>query len=164
VADNLLLGREPRRLGLRDAARAEAEAAALLGRFGFGRDIDPRARVGDLGIGMQQIVEIVRALGILAGGAGRILVLDEPTAALTEAESARLMALLRELRQGGTTCIYVSHRLDEVFALCDRVTVLRDGRTAGTVRVGEAAPVEVIGLMIGRELVVRAPGPVPVRA
>ena len=88
-----------------------------------------RAPVATLGIGVQQIVEIVRALRDDA----RVLVLDEPTAALTGDEAARLFAWLRELAARGTTCIYVSHRMDEVFALCDRITVLRDGSTVGTV-------------------------------
>src|SRR5215831_12273260 len=140
VAENLLLGREPTRFGLVDAAAVEAKASAMLARYGFGDEIDATAKVGALGIGLQQIVEIVRALS----HEGRVLVLDEPTAALTNREAERLMEWLRALRAGGTTCIYVSHRMDEVFSLCDRVTVLRDGRTAGTRVTRETSSGEVI--------------------
>jgi ABC-type sugar transport system ATPase subunit len=146
VAENLLLGREPTRFGLVDAAAVETRARAMLARFGFGDEIEATAPVGELGIGLQQIVEIVRALS----HEGRVLVLDEPTAALTGREADRLMEWLRGLRAGGTTCIYVSHRMDEVFALCDRITVLRDGRTAGTKVTAETTPREVISLMVGR--------------
>ena len=147
VAENLLLGREPRRLGFVDDAALEAHARALLARFGED-GIDVRAPVASLGIGVQQIVEIVRALQDDA----RVLVLDEPTAALTGDEAARLFDWLRGLAARGTTCIYVSHRMDEVFALCDRITVLRDGRTVGTVETARSSGAEVVRLMVGRDL------------
>ena len=99
----------------------------LLGRFQLD-DIDPTVAVGTLGIGKQQMVEIVRALSDEV----RVLVLDEPTAALTSDETGRLFAWLRELAARGTTCVYVSHRMDEVFGLCERITVLRDGATVST--------------------------------
>ena len=152
VAANLFLGREPMRLGMLDDLALEARALALLARFGV-EDLDPRAPIGRLGIGMQQMVEIVRALDADA----RILVLDEPTASLTVEECARLMDWLRGLRARGTTSIYVSHRMDEVFDLCDRVTVLRDGRTTRTVRVAESSAAEVVRLMVGRELAASVP-------
>lgn len=157
VADNLFLGREPGRFGLIDQATTLQRARALLVRFGCG-DIDVEAPAGSLGIGLQQIVEIVRALSFEA----RILVLDEPTAALTADESERLMTWLRGLRAAGTTCVYVSHRLDEVFALCDRVTVLRDGLTAGTVAVAGTDPQRVVALMVGREIHGGGPAASPV--
>jgi ABC-type sugar transport system ATPase subunit len=153
VTQNLLLGREPRRLGLLDEEATEAKAHQLLARFGFDDEIDPARPLGDLGIGLQQIVEIVRALSYDA----RILVLDEPTAALNKREAERLLSWLRTLRESGTTSIYVSHRLDEVFALCDRITVMRDGRTAGTVVTRETTPEAVIDLMVGRALQARGP-------
>ncbi len=149
VAENLMLGREPRRFGFVDGATLEAAAAALLARFGEDA-IDVRAPVHTLGIGLQQVVEIVRALGDDA----RVLVLDEPTAALTGDEAARLFATLKRLAAGGTTCIYVSHRMDELFALCDRITVLRDGKTVGTVVARESSGAEVVRMMIGREVAV----------
>jgi ABC-type sugar transport system ATPase subunit len=153
VAENLLLGREPRRFGLVDDFALEIRAREILRRFGFG-DVDPRARTGALGIGVQQIVEIARALSFDA----KVLVLDEPTAALTSDECARLFAIVRDLRARGACVLYVSHRMDEVFALCDRVTVMRDGRTAGTLTVADTTPREVVALMIGKEAPsVRAP-------
>lgn len=157
VAENLLLGREPTRFGLVDDATVEASARAMLQRFGFAEEIDAIAPVGELGIGLQQIVEIVRALSYEA----RVLVLDEPTAALTHREADRLMEWLRGLRAAGTTCVYVSHRMDEVFSLCDRVTVLRDGRTAGTRVTAETTPGEVIALMVGRTIDTRPPAKAP---
>ena len=155
VAANLFLGREPTRFGLVDGAALESRGRAMLARFGFGDEIDATAPVGELGIGLQQVVEIVRALSY----EGRVLVLDEPTAALTSREADRLMEWLRALRAGGTTCVYVSHRMDEVFSLCDRITVLRDGRTAGTRTTGETSPGEVIALMVGRTIPAKQAAP-----
>jgi ABC-type sugar transport system ATPase subunit len=149
VAENLMLGREPRRFGFVDGAALEAAARARLARFGEDA-IDVRAPLHTLGIGLQQVVEIVRALGDDA----RVLVLDEPTAALTGDEAARLFATLRRLAATGTTCIYVSHRMDELFGLCDRITVLRDGKTVGTVVARESSGAEVVRMMIGREVAV----------
>jgi ABC-type sugar transport system ATPase subunit len=117
-----------------------------LRRYHF--SIDPRVPVGTLGIGLQQMVEIVRALSFDA----RVLVLDEPTAALTAGETERLLGWLRELRGKGTTMIYVTHRMDEVFALCDRITVLRDGKTAKTFVTREASADEVVAAMVGRSV------------
>jgi ABC-type sugar transport system ATPase subunit len=148
VAANLYLGREPSRLGLVDDLALEAQARRLLQRFGLDGEIDVRAPVGTLGIGKQQMVEIARALSDEV----RVLVLDEPTAALASDETARLMAWLRDLAARGTTCVYVSHRMDEVFALCDRVTVLRDGRTVDTLTVAQTSPKKIVSLMVGRDL------------
>ena len=148
VAENLLLGREPRRFHFIDDARLESTARGYLERFGFAGQIDPSQPVGKLGIGMQQIVEIVRALSLEA----RILVLDEPTAALTLEEARKLLDWLRKLKAAGTTCIYVSHRLDELFSICDRLTILRDGSTTATVVTADTTPERVISLMVGRTL------------
>ena len=152
VAQNLLLGREPGRFGFVDHARLEAIAREDLARFGFADQIDVAKPVQQLGIGLQQIVEIVRALPQSA----QILVLDEPTAALTEKESEQLLGWLRTLRERGTTCVNVSHRLDELFALCDRVTVLRDGRTTATLVTHQTTPEQVVAEMVGRSIAVRA--------
>ncbi|MBS2013303.1 MAG: sugar ABC transporter ATP-binding protein [Deltaproteobacteria bacterium] len=149
VAANLALGHEPTHaLGLLDDEAIELSARELLARFGVEDDVDPRVPIGTLGIGLQQVVEIVRALSRSA----KILVLDEPTAALTAREADRLMTWLRDLRAKGTTCLYVSHRIDEVFALCDRVTVLRDGKTVGTVEIASTTPDEVVTMMVGRSI------------
>jgi ABC-type multidrug transport system ATPase subunit len=128
VSHNLMLGREPRRFGLVDEARLESEARAHLERFGFAGEISTSSRVGDLPLGLQQILEIIRALSQNA----RILVFDEPAALLMPREPHerdRLFAWLRTLKKSGTTCIYVSQRLDEIIGLCDRIIVLRDGKT-----------------------------------
>ena len=155
VAANLALGRENvgktcfgGLLGLVDDDAIEAHARMLLAKFGVERDIDPSAPVGVLGIGLQQVVEIVRALAQDA----KILILDEPTAALTGKETDRLMEWLRGLRNAGTTCIYVSHRMDEIFTICDRITVLRDGKTVGTVDAKTTAADDVVAMMVGRTI------------
>jgi ABC-type sugar transport system ATPase subunit len=160
VAENLLLAREPTRFGLLDDGAALVRARAMLQRFGFEGEIDPEAPVGELGIGLQQIVEIVRALSY----DGSVLVLDEPTAALTGREADRLMSWLSALRSSGTTCVYVSHRMDEVFSICDRITVLRDGRTAGTRVTRDTTAGEVISLMVGRRIDGKPPAPAPLPA
>ncbi len=155
VAANFALGRENGGktrfgglLGLVDDDAIEAHARTLLAKFGVERDIDPSAPVGVLGIGLQQVVEIVRALAQDA----KILILDEPTAALTGKETDRLMEWLRGLRDAGTTCIYVSHRMDEIFTICDRITVLRDGKTVGTVDAKTTAADDVVAMMVGRTI------------
>jgi D-xylose transport system ATP-binding protein len=146
VAENLLLGREPRRFGLIRWEEAREEARRALDRVGL--DVPVETPVRELGIGQQQLVEIARALMKEAA----ILVLDEPTAALPEDDARRLLGLLGDLRRKGVAAIYVSHRLDEVFAVADRITVLRDGRSVGTARREETAPERVVSLMVGREL------------
>lgn len=146
VAENIFLGREPRR-GLRiDWLELHRRTAALLADFGL--MVAPETPVRALGIGQKQLVEIVRAIDKRS----RILVLDEPTAALTEQEVATLLDHLRRLRARGTACIYISHKLDEVFALADRITVLRDGATIATLdRAGATIPL-IIRHMVGREI------------
>ena len=146
VAENLLLGREPHRFGLVRWSEVRAAARRALDRVGLEIPIDIPVR--ELGIGQQQLVEIAKALEKNAG----ILVLDEPTAALPEAEARRLLGLLADLRRRGVAAIYVSHRLEEVFAVADRITVLRDGRSVGTARREETTPDRVVAQMVGREL------------
>ena len=146
VAENIFLGREPCRGWCIDRDRMNREAAALLAQFGL--PIAPEALVRTLGVGSKQLVEIVRALGKRS----RVLVLDEPTAALTEQEVVVLLDNLRRLRAQCTTCIYISHKLDEVFAIADRITVLRDGASIVTLPVAEATIPLVIKHMVGREI------------
>lgn len=146
VAENIFLGREPRR-GLRiDWLELHRRAAALLADFGLA--LAPETPVRALGIGQKQLVEIIRAIDKRS----RILVLDEPTAALTEQEVATLLDHLRRLRARGTACIYISHKLDEVFALADRITVLRDGASIATLERATATIPLVIRHMVGREI------------
>jgi len=146
VAENLFLGCEPRRGALIDWDTTWREARTLLSRVGL--DVAPDTPVGDLGVGSRQLVEIAKALGKNA----RILILDEPTAALAEREVETLLGLLREFRRRGIACIYVSHKLDEVFAIADRITVLRDGATITTLATAATSKAEVIRTMVGREI------------
>ncbi len=147
VAENIFLGQEPRRWGgLIDWPKMERDARALLD--GFKVALDPSAKVGSLGVGQKQLVEIVKALAKNS----RILILDEPTAALAEHEVIILLNILRDLRQRGIACIYISHKLDEVFAIADRITVLRDGTGVETRAAAETCKAEVIKAMVGREI------------
>ena len=134
------------RWGLIDWHRAYAEAQQLLERFGI--DLDPTATVADLGVGQQQLVEIAKALSKDA----RILLLDEPTAALTESESELLLGILRRLRQHGVTCVYISHRLEELLTISDRITILRDGQSVATLDTAATGRDEIIQLMVGRAI------------
>jgi D-xylose transport system ATP-binding protein len=147
VAENIFLGQAPTRFGVCiDRRAAERRAAALLSKFAV--PLDPTAPMRSLGIGQKQLVEIIRALARESS----ILILDEPTAALAERETAVLMGILRDLRAQGIACIYISHRLAEVFAIADRVTVLRDGAAVSTLPASEADEATVVRHMVGREI------------
>ena len=146
VAENITLGREPRRGPFIDWLAVNRQAKELLDRFKI--TIDPEARVGSLGVGHQQLVEIVKALGKQT----RILILDEPTAALSEHEVRLLLDILRDLKQRGMALIYISHKLDEVFAIADRITVLRDGISIVTLDTIATDKDAVIKHMVGREI------------
>ena len=147
VAENIGLRLDPPGAGRRVDWRARrARAAALLARTGA--SLDPEAEVRELSMPEQQLVEIACAIG--AGA--RIVVMDEPTASLTAREQERLFAVVRELRAAGVGIIYISHRLEEIFALADRVTVLRDGESVGTHAVRDITEAGLIKLMVGREV------------
>ena len=147
VAENIFLGAEPRRWGgLVDWPRMFRDAKALLDRFKV--TLDPAAEVRSLGVGQKQLVEIVKALA----KDSKILILDEPTAALAEHEVLILLDILKDLRQRGIGCIYISHKLDEVFAISDRITVLRDGASVFTRNAADTSKGEVIKHMVGREI------------
>ncbi|MCU0758891.1 MAG: sugar ABC transporter ATP-binding protein [Steroidobacteraceae bacterium] len=147
VAENLFLADLPRRrLGRIDWEAVLQRARALLADVGIA--LDPSARVGDLGVGQRQLVEIARALA----RSPRVLVLDEPTAALARHEVDALLGLVRRLRDAGVACAYVSHKLDEVFAIADRITVLRDGVAQGTEAAGATDASQVIARMVGRPI------------
>jgi D-xylose transport system ATP-binding protein len=146
VAENIFLGSEPRAGTLIDWHRVYHEARLLLRKFNV--EIDPATPVAKLGMGQKQLVEIVKALS----KDSKILILDEPTAALAEHEILILLEILRDLRRRGLACIYISHKLDEVFAVCDRITVLRDGSSIVTLDAKEATKSEIITRMVGREI------------
>lgn len=146
VAENLCLAEIPTRRGLVARQAMEKQANDLLERVG-GR-IDVRRLLGELSIWEQQIVQIAAAVGWGA----RVIIFDEPTSSLSQPEAERLYELIRGLKAGGMTCIYVSHRMPEIFALCDAVTVLRDGRHVGTRPIAELTEGELVGMMIGRPL------------
>lgn len=146
VAENIFLGREPAEYGIVDWPRLYKKASELLGELGL--SINPATPAGELGIGQQQLVEIAKALSKNA----KILVLDEPTAALTDSEVETLFRILADLQKRGVGMIYISHKLDEVFRMSDRITVLRDGRTIMTRRTTEMTRQAVIEAMVGREV------------
>ena len=146
VAENIWLGRAPTRFGMLDHGPMVRRSAALLAQLGA--TVDPNEVVGALGIAQQQLVEIARALSLDA----RILIMDEPTSALTERESARLFETIRGLTARGVAIIYISHRLDEIFAIGNRITVLRDGRTVVTQAIDHADRRELVRLMANRDV------------
>ncbi len=134
VWENVVYGREPRRFGLIDRARARAEVGTLAGRYGLA--VPPDAIVGRLSVGVRQRVEILKALYREA----RILILDEPTAVLTPQERDALFGVMRQLAADGRTILFVTHKLDEVMAITDGVTVLREGRVVARMRTRETTP------------------------
>jgi ABC-type sugar transport system ATPase subunit len=146
VGENIFLGREPARFGVVNWSELYHRTTKLLDDLNLA--IDPRVQVGSLGIGRQQLVEIAKALSQNA----RILVLDEPTAALTESEVETLFEILRKLTARGVGIIYISHKLDEVFAMSDRITVLRDGKTVSSHKASDLTKDKVIAAMVGRDV------------
>jgi ABC-type sugar transport system ATPase subunit len=147
VAENIFIGNERRRAsGAIDYRRSFVEAGDILRRLGA--ELDPRQRVGDLSVANQQMVEIARALVQNV----KLLVLDEPTAVISSREVEQLFKRLRVLRAEGVAIVYISHRLDEVFALSDRVTVLKDGALIGTQATAAVTRDRLISMMVGRDL------------
>ncbi len=162
VAENVFLGRPHRTtLGLIDWPTLGSEATRLLARLGF--DLDPGIQVKQLGAGDRRIIEIARALSVSAKGLNakgliKVLIMDEPSAVLGPSELARLFEIIRRLRSEGTTILYISHRLEEIFAIADRVTVLRDGRLAGDFEIDEKVDREfLVGKMVGRQWTEQVP-------
>ncbi len=147
VARNLFLGREPRtRLGLIDSRRMSRDADELLTRYGI--SIDVAAPLRTLGLGAQQMVALARGVSVQAD----TVIMDEPTSSLEHREVDTLFGLVERLRRAGTAILYVSHRLDELFRLCDRVSVLRDGRLVHTGPMAQQTRLSLVSLMLGREL------------
>ncbi len=149
VAANIFLGREKTKGGpWLDNRAMEKRSAELFKRLAT--KIDPRANVGDLRIGDQQMVEIAKALAFDA----EVLIMDEPTSALSDAEVERLFRVIKDLRAAGGTILYISHKMNEVFTLSDRVTVLRDGKFVASDNREKATPTQVVRWMVGREVAV----------
>ncbi|OGV66420.1 MAG: ABC transporter ATP-binding protein [Lentisphaerae bacterium RIFOXYB12_FULL_65_16] len=158
VRDNVFAGREPRQCGglLLDRGRMRRETEALLARLG--ERFDVMQPVGELPLAQRQMVGIARALSHRC----RLLIMDEPTASLSQRETEVLFRIIRQLKSEGVCILYVSHRLEEVFALADRVTVLRDGGHVGTWPIAEMDPPRLVRAMVGRELLpTDAPGAAP---
>ncbi|MET8331417.1 sugar ABC transporter ATP-binding protein [Streptomyces sp. NPDC005181] len=147
VARNIFLGREPKnRLGLIDFGRMHREAADLLD--GFGVRVDPRRPLHTLGIGTQQMVALARAVSVKA----RVVLMDEPTSSLEPREVETLFRVIENLRGQGIAVLYVSHRMDELYRICDRVTVLRDGRHIHTGDLAGLDRMQLVSMMLGRDL------------
>ncbi|MDU3718565.1 MAG: sugar ABC transporter ATP-binding protein [Klebsiella michiganensis] len=146
VADNLFIGREPRRFGLLRRKEMEKRATALMASYGFSLDV--REPLNRFSVAMQQIVAICRAIDLSA----KVLILDEPTASLDTQEVEMLFTLMRQLRDSGVSLIFVTHFLDQVYAVSDRITVLRNGGFVGCRETRELPQIELVKMMLGREL------------
>ncbi|UFJ41807.1 sugar ABC transporter ATP-binding protein [Brevibacillus humidisoli] len=153
VAENIFLGREWTIKGTKLINRKQMRKQAKDALNQLGIDLHPDTLVGELSVGQQQMVEIAKALSMQAD----ILVLDEPTAALTNREIDALFEVIASLKKQGVGMIYISHRMEEIFQVCDRITVLRDGHYVGTRRTGETSMEELVQMMVGREITERFP-------
>jgi len=151
VAENIFLGREPKKGFLVDFKRLNEKTEEIMNRLGV--NIDPQSKINELNIGNQQMVEIAKALSQDAN----ILVMDEPTSSLTPKEIEILFDLIERLTAEGISIIYISHRMEEIFQICDRVTVLRDGEYVGEVEIDETDEDELIKMMVGRKIEDRFP-------
>ncbi len=145
VAQNIYIGREPKKFGVFiDDSKMEKDAKKLLDYVGV--NISPSMRLGNLTVGKQQMVEIAKAISFNS----KLLILDEPTAALTSVEVDELFRIMKELKSKGIGMIYISHRMDEIKRISDRVTVMRDGEYIGTVNTAETDTEEIVKMMVGR--------------
>lgn len=151
ICENIFLGNPISKNGVIDWDKSYKEAEKVLKEVRM--DLDPGTKVLNLGIGQQQLVEIAKAVAKKA----EILILDEPTSALTETEARNLLKLILEFKEKGVTCIYISHKLNEIFSIADTITVLRDGKTVATKPKDELDEDKLIALMVGRELTQRFP-------
>lgn len=146
VAENIYLGREPEKHGVVDKSQMIYGAKEILGRLKV--DINPNTKVEQLGVGMKQMIVIAKSLLKKP----KVLILDEPSAALTEAETENLLSIIRELKTSGVACVYISHRLDEVMEIADRITVIRDGESIITDERCNMDKEKLIQYMVGRKL------------
>jgi ribose transport system ATP-binding protein len=146
VARNIFLGREPRRFGLIDDRAMVRRAGEILG--GMGVDLSPTAELHTLPTGYWQLTEIAKALALDA----KVLIMDEPTASLTKTESEALFDLIKRLKAQGVSIVYISHRMEEVYRICDRITVLRDGGVVLSEAVADLTPEQIVAAIVGREM------------
>ena len=146
ASENIFLGRERLRFGLLDRARMRREAEALFQRLGVQLDLSVEVR--RLSVAQQQFIEIAKALALDA----RILILDEPTATLTPADAEHLFVIMRELRRQGVAMVFISHHMEEIFEICDRITVLRDGKYVGDTMVADTDHDTLVQMMVGRRV------------
>lgn len=152
VEENMFLGKELRnRFGVCDVRAMRAEVKKVLDRLGV--KIRPEQKMSELSVGQQQMIEIAKALMADA----KVIIMDEPTAALTQSETVVLFQVVRALRKKGVSIVYISHRMEEIFDLCDRITVLRDGSYIGTKKISDTDMNDVVKMMIGREIGERYP-------
>ncbi|MCQ2510246.1 MAG: sugar ABC transporter ATP-binding protein [Lachnospiraceae bacterium] len=152
VEENMFMGKEiTKKFGICDRAAMRAKAKEVMARVGV--DIPVDAVMADLSVGQQQMIEICKALMVDA----KVIIMDEPTAALTESETRGLFKVINALREKGVSIVYISHRMEEIFELCDRITVLRDGSYVGTERIKDINMDDIVRMMIGREIGQRYP-------
>jgi len=146
VAENLFIGRQPKRFGFVDRREMERRARALLAQYGM--DIDVSADLSRYSVAVQQLIAIARAVDL----SGKVLILDEPTASLDSNETEMLFAVMRQLKARGMGIVFITHFLDQVYAVSDRVTILRNGRLAGTALTRDMSKIELVSKMLGRTL------------
>src|SRR5688500_13039221 len=146
VEENVFVGREPNAAKVVRWRQLRKQTTDLLDQLGV--HLNPGTIVRSLSVAEQQMVEIAKALSLNA----RLVIMDEPTSALTDTEVTALFEIIRGLKARGLAVIYISHRLEEIFSVCDRVTILRDGQLAGDLPIAEAGPDRVVRLMVGRPL------------
>ena len=151
VGENIYLGNEPKENGAINWNKVYADTREILTKYNL--DVEPQAIIKNLGVGKMQMVEIAKALSENA----QVLILDEPTSALTEAEVEKLMEILKTLKSHGVTCIYITHKLEELFGITDRVTVLRDGEVVTTQPIEDLSMEKLVKYMVGREMKERFP-------
>lgn len=152
VAENLFMGKEiTKKFGICDMKAMKEKAREVMARVGVNIPVD--AVMSDLSVGQQQMVEICKALMVDA----KVIIMDEPTAALTESETEGLFKVINSLRKKGVSIVYISHRMEEIFALCDRITILRDGQYIATKEIKDLTMDDVVQMMIGREIGDRFP-------
>ena len=152
VEENLFMGKEiTKKFGICDKKAMRAKAQEVMDRMGV--KIPVNAVMSDLSVGQQQMVEICKALMVDA----KVIIMDEPTAALTQSETEALFEVMNSLRKKGVSIVYISHRMEEIFELCDRITILRDGQYIGTRNICDITMDDVVQMMIGREIGERFP-------